>query len=67
MTVHDFEIGDTWITDRGRKVEILASDHAVANDVSGTTVGVIAYRYHGMSMVHIRETYATTGWTKEVE
>lgn len=66
MTIHDFEIGDVWVTGLGRRVEIVAT-HEIVIEEAQLTVGVIAYRPHGMQMVQMRDADDTDGWEREVE
>ncbi len=66
MTVSDFDIGDTWINGRGRRLEIVAVDE-VETDAMPHAEVVIAYRFHGLGMVHLRAAAQTTDWHREVE
>lgn len=66
MTINDFEIGDTWINARGRRVEIVAVDE-IETDAMPHAEVVIAYRFHGMAMVHLRVAAQTALWKREAE
>lgn len=66
MTINDFNVGETWINNRSRKVEIVAVDE-VETDGMPLPVAVIAYRYHGMGMIHLRAAAQTAEWKREVE
>lgn len=52
-----------WATSKGRTVEILSRDE-VADTDNHSTVDVIAYKFLGGSMVHLRAVNSLTGWTK---
>ena len=64
MTANDFNPGETWTNDRGRKLEIVAT-HVIETDYD--TVHVIAFTFSGHRMVHIRAAIDTMDWTKESE
>lgn len=66
MTINDFEIGDVWVTHLGRRVEIVATHETVIEE-NQITVGVIAYRPHGLQMIQMRDADDTVNWKREVE
>jgi len=56
-----------WATSKGRTVEVLARDVAVSTDAFGYAmeeVDVVAYKFLGGQMVHIRAVSSLTGWQK---
>jgi hypothetical protein len=54
--------GELWGTPKGRTVEILAAD-TVYNRYTEET-GVIAYRFLGGSMIHLRSVDSLVDWHK---
>lgn len=64
--VPDPRPGEFWTTLMGRTVEILAADTLPGDDANGhcCEVGVIAYRFLGGSMIHLRSVISLTAWAK---
>lgn len=64
----EFEVGQLWSTTTGRTVEIVAVDEVEAEDGFGFpiegAVRVIAYRYAGGSVIHLRTPSMASGWQK---
>lgn len=61
----DPQPGDLWSTSKGRTVEILARDQVTDED-NYPTIDVIAYKFLGGSMVHIRSVDSTRNWQRVV-
>ncbi len=57
-----------WSTSKGRTVEILARDTIEIQDdygfPDGTKADVIAYRFLGAQMIHLRTVQSLTGWAR---
>lgn len=54
-----------WSTSKGRTVEILARDHVQeTGSWDDAEMDVVAYKFLGGSMVHLRAVGTLQGWTK---
>lgn len=63
----DPQPGQLWSTPKGHTVEILAREVVDDNgDWSYDSADVIAYRFLGGSMVHLRAASSLAGWVKVV-
>lgn len=63
----DPQPGEFWSTSKGRTVEILARDEVVIRDGFGYAISeadVIAYKFLGGSLVHLRDLSSLRNWTK---
>jgi hypothetical protein len=59
----DPQPGEMWSTGQGRTVEIVAADTVTDSD-GYPELEVIAYRFLGGSMIHLRAVTSLTNWTK---
>jgi hypothetical protein len=59
----DPQPGEMWSTGKGRTVEIVAAD-TVADADGYPELEVVAYRFLGGSMVHLRAVSSLTNWKK---
>jgi hypothetical protein len=66
--IPDPQPGEMWTTGQGRTVEIVTRDTVEVYDAFGYPMGfeadVIAYRFLGGSMIHLRAVFPLTNWTK---
>ena len=62
----DPQTGEFWATSKGRTVEIVARDTAGGFDDIGdySTVDVVAYRFLGAAVIHLRAVDSLTNWRK---
>lgn len=68
MSSHpDPQPGQFWATSKGRTVEIVARDEVEESGMwDDATVDVVAYRFLGGAVIHLRAVGSLTNWT-EVE
>jgi hypothetical protein len=59
------EPGQFWATAQGRTVEIVAAGEVACDESCGFEgIEVLAYRFLGGSVVHLRSARALTGWVR---
>lgn len=58
--------GEFWSTSKGRTVEIVARDEVTQVAEWEESIDVVAYRFLGGSMIHLRSVGSLTGWSKAI-
>lgn len=61
----EFETGQLWITATGRTVEVVAVDSVASGEWGDEVeVDVVAYRFVGGSVTHLRSVHGASSWQK---